>query len=40
MIPPLLRYRPATAKWTTFDLPTRAIEAQYISLLEKGTMQL
>ena len=37
----VLRYEPATSKWTTFDLPTRGTEARYISLLEKdGAMQV
>ena len=31
----ILRYDPATNKWTTFDLPTRGTEARYISLLEQ-----
>jgi virginiamycin B lyase len=31
----ILRYDPATSKWTTFDLPTRGTEARYISLLER-----
>ena len=31
----VLRYNPQTAKWTTFDLPTRGAEPRYISLLEK-----
>jgi virginiamycin B lyase len=37
----ILRYDPATGKWTTFDLPTRGTEARYISLLEKdGKMEV
>jgi streptogramin lyase len=31
----ILRYDPATSKWSTFDLPTRGTEARYISLLER-----
>jgi hypothetical protein len=37
----VLRYEPATSKWTTFDLPTRGTEARYVSLLEKdGSTQV
>jgi streptogramin lyase len=37
----VLRYDPATATWTTFELPSRGTEARYISLLEKdGHMQV
>jgi streptogramin lyase len=31
----ILRYDPASSKWTAFDLPTRGTEARYISLLER-----
>jgi hypothetical protein len=37
----VLRYNPATEQWTSFDLPTHAGEARYVSLLEKdGKLQL
>lgn len=37
----VLRYDPASATWTTFELPSRGTEARYISLLEKdGQMQV
>ncbi len=31
----IMKYEPASKKWTTFELPTRGTEARYISLLEK-----
>jgi streptogramin lyase len=31
----IVKYDPATSKWTTFDLPTRGTESRYLSLLEK-----
>jgi streptogramin lyase len=37
----VLRYDPATSRWTTFDLPTRGSEVRYVSLLEQdGKMQV
>jgi virginiamycin B lyase len=37
----VLRYDPATNRWTTFDLPTRGSEVRYVSLLEQnGKMQV
>ncbi len=37
----IMKFDPATSKWTTFDLPTRGTEARYISLLERdGKMEV
>jgi virginiamycin B lyase len=37
----IMKFDPATNKWTTFDLPTRGTEARYISLLERdGKMEV
>ena len=37
----IMRFDPASNKWTTFDLPTRGTEARYISLLERdGKMEV
>ncbi|HEY6259380.1 MAG TPA: carboxypeptidase regulatory-like domain-containing protein [Xanthobacteraceae bacterium] len=37
----IMKYDPASGKWTTFDLPTRGTEARYISLLERdGKMEV
>jgi virginiamycin B lyase len=37
----IMRFDPATNKWTTFDLPTRGTEARHISLLERdGKMEV
>jgi streptogramin lyase len=37
----IMKYDPATSKWTSFDLPTRGTESRYLSLLEKdGKLQV
>ncbi len=37
----VMKYDPATSKWTFFDLPTRGTESRYLSLLEKdGKLQV
>jgi streptogramin lyase len=37
----ILKYDPASAAWTTFDLPTRGTEARYISVTEHtGALQV
>ncbi len=37
----IMRYDPATSKWTEFDLPSRGTEARYISLREpEGKMEV
>jgi hypothetical protein len=36
----VLRYDPATATWTRFDLPTRGTESRHVSLHQDGEGRL